>query len=783
MIPGIKKNIFQRIITITIITFIIYKFFGYFNLKSLEISEVSFLYLFVFYGFLLIRKVYFLWRVNCNFEKFLEEIQYYIYVGAVFWILIFNNLGGFIGLKNKIICGILFIFEILFCILFIYFLERNGNEREPIFEKRKEELEYLESILELEGNQTILIEGDWGKGKTYFVDNFLEKNKEKYIHIKIKTSLFSSKKEIRKFIFQEFETILKGYNIRGGEILKILDRIEFNKIKFFKNLLEEKSLLEEDKEKIRKMFKIINNKKIIIVLDDIERIPKIDKRKEIISLLSEFEEYVEIKKLILTDFNMLEIDENYINKYVTMRFELSDIPLEDLVDYLIDEKYKKIFYESILKIQKRILTLYEKDNKVKKIKEKIATSTTKKNEKEDELLKIYNSYIFFTKISRSLENPRFIKNLNNDFIKYRLDQYCLNKNNSDRKDLIEVFILNFLIKENSKSDYELLKSVSNDVFRGLLNLSNNYKENKIIKFLKNEIYSLERSKIFEYFLKGFKIITKEDDYIRKTEEIFDKYKEKNLEQYDLLEDLKIVLDTQKYTDQIKTEKYDEFYSKYREALEEFYDSDRIDLLDYLYIFFYEGFYDYRGIKINVSNTRLDFTKIKNDYNAGIRFNKLDKRLWWNYKDLLLGFFNKYPIEILSTGEMDDFIYTQTIINMVEEKFSVLKSRSEIIDKMLDILDGKKIEYSIPENEKQLKSLKENLEFLKKLYEQKNENYILQDSKKDIEHFELDDLHELLNSPGYTYKEFQEDKKEIEKKLGVYLKIYYENKIKSRSMNT
>ena len=217
----------------------------------------------------------------------------------------------------------------------------------------------------------ILLDGDWGSGKTYFMKNkFIKKNKN-IIYI----SLYGikNKEDIDKKIYYKIlennmpqnlvksQKIKKGFEIAektGAAIFSITNELIKNvfniDVSGFKNI---------NGSEIISLFKNISD--YVIVFDDLERceIPT----NEILGYINEYVEHREVKCIIIA--NETEIHKtNFYNNY-----ELKVISC--LKDNLVCEEEKSVI--NIDNIKKRIEKIYEEDRKYKLIKEKLIGLTIK----------------------------------------------------------------------------------------------------------------------------------------------------------------------------------------------------------------------------------------------------------------------------------------------------------------------------------------------------------------------------------------------------------------------
>lgn len=223
----------------------------------------------------------------------------------------------------------------------------------------------------------ILIDGEWGSGKTYFIKNKFVKDNKNIIYIPLNG--MKNREEIDKKIYYK---ILEN---------NIPDNITKSKgIKLVKKTGE--AIFSITNELIKKVFSIdisgiknINGSEIIslfkniseyvIVFDDLERCEM--PISEILGYINDYVEHRNVKCVIVAnerEINKINYDDNYELKVLSC--------LKDDIDYGDKEENsahpsrnnKKV---GISKIKNRILNMYEGNKKYKAIKEKLIGITIK----------------------------------------------------------------------------------------------------------------------------------------------------------------------------------------------------------------------------------------------------------------------------------------------------------------------------------------------------------------------------------------------------------------------
>ena len=226
----------------------------------------------------------------------------------------------------------------------------------------------------------ILIDGDWGSGKTYFIKNkFVSKNKN---IIYIPLNGIKNREDIDKKIYYkilENNMPKKVKKIKNSTALKKTSRVVYSiSNKIIKNIfgIDISEIKNIDISEIISLFKDISD--YVLVFDDLERceIPI----SEILGYINDYVEHRNVKCIIVAneqEINKINYDSNYELKVISC--------LKDDIDY--GEKQEKFLYSNINhkenkkvdipKIKNRILNMYEGNKKYKAIKEKLIGITIK----------------------------------------------------------------------------------------------------------------------------------------------------------------------------------------------------------------------------------------------------------------------------------------------------------------------------------------------------------------------------------------------------------------------
>lgn len=300
-------------------------------------------------------------------------IQYVLAIIA-FWSLIFFNysmkknvelfdifliisLGNFISymcvnIKNFFSDGIvqiecMLISSIIFLIFLIVMLihtslldslqESNSDNKKLMF-KRQKDLERLLYYLDM--FNIVGINGIWGGGKSFLVDELKKKVKEKYEIIEIDV-LSCNLNELQLILLKEIEKVMYKNRMISRYSNKLKDfLINQKSISQLANLIfpENYSYSETIKGFQNELSQI--NKKILIIYEDIDRISDEKIIKSIFGI-SEKLSNDNIKVLYQYHENKLKelgFESNYLEKYIPYKINLTEINFFEILDFVLKEK-------------------------------------------------------------------------------------------------------------------------------------------------------------------------------------------------------------------------------------------------------------------------------------------------------------------------------------------------------------------------------------------------------------------------------------------------------------
>ena len=306
-----------------------------------------------------------------NNLEYLQEYEKYIKIEKmnrkkmVIIDRIINNNDNFENLRNK------------FDMLVILSLE------EDIFKSRLDSLERLKEKIN-SGEKSILIDDNWGNGKTFFIKKFMEIYNKDFEFIYIKVPYFDNKKEFRKKILTEIYRVFKKNKIITSSLKELMSYFNVNIQKLnlgfinfdFNKLLSNN--VESDYSEI--LIDIKNNlayleKKIIVILDDFDRMENKSQIIEVFNFIGELNielsesitlitlsSYEELVKILENEkFLERKIDaKKYLEKYFDKIFYLSSSNFFELVHFFSDIYNLNIERVNILKEIGIAINLHDK---------------------------------------------------------------------------------------------------------------------------------------------------------------------------------------------------------------------------------------------------------------------------------------------------------------------------------------------------------------------------------------------------------------------------------------
>lgn len=488
--------------------------------------------------------------------KFILNILIFIMVIVLMYYILNNQKDILIFFKEReevitlkymyLIFKIMIIFIVILVILInvIKFLglKESNNIKDELFPTRIENIEKLEKDIK-HGKNSILINNDWGNGKTFFIKNFIEKYDKKYEFIYIKVPYFDTKTEFRKKILSEIHRIFKKNKIITYSLRDLMSYFNINDediklgfINFNFNKLLNDDADDDYREVLINLRDNLNylEKKVVIILDDFDRIENKKQILEVLNFIGELNielnesitlitlsSYEKLVSIIEEDKENITEGRKRLEKYFDKIFYLSNPNFFELIDF-----FSNIYDISSNKreILKGIINLINEQDKGLLANEKINFRNTERliknikeiNTKGLEYETIYEKvYIFWEVVELLISDywDDLKKNENSEikiFYNHVLQQLIWsNKLPKIKLGQEKEFIFSILesVKKYKLGEYDKTLSYYINIKNEMLK---NYVESEIVEKWKyedylniNEIFNFEieeRKKIFNFFM-------------------------------------------------------------------------------------------------------------------------------------------------------------------------------------------------------------------------------------------------------------------------------------------
>ena len=251
---------------------------------------------------------------------------------------------------------------------------------DDLFSSRREDIKKLKENIDSEKN-SILIDNIWGNGKTFFIKKFMDKYNDNFEFIYIKVPYFDTKMEFRKKILVEINRIFKKNNIITSSLKDLMSYFNINnesiKLGFISlnfNKFINGNMYDDYREVLINLKENLKHlkKKIVIILDDFDRIESKQQILEVLNFIGELNiELNESLTLITLSsyeklISIMEKDENvkegkkFLEKYFDKIFYLSSSNFFELVDFFSDIYNLNIERVNILKEIGIAINLHDK---------------------------------------------------------------------------------------------------------------------------------------------------------------------------------------------------------------------------------------------------------------------------------------------------------------------------------------------------------------------------------------------------------------------------------------
>lgn len=287
-----------------------------------------------------------------------------------------------------------------------------------------------------------MISGEWGMGKTSFVQALEKKLKElnNDYFVWVYAGSEKSVSDIMVDVAGQILEILKENNIyiENSDLIEkyfvaFSGIIEENGLKFFNKIANIFGVTKQDTSKeyingkLSELSKL--DRTIYLIIDDLDRCDK-DYQIKMFKVIRESTELVNCKTIFLVDQKVFldnEYNANYIEKYISYTLDLCKVDCRELLDYYMEEIFSSSFFDTLdgvlLKNRnaieiKSMIGEYPQNvietfkSEIVKIKEEFENKSEKAKsiEKEHVKLKIEDLENTMNVIEKNISNSRKIKN-------------------------------------------------------------------------------------------------------------------------------------------------------------------------------------------------------------------------------------------------------------------------------------------------------------------------------------------------------------------------------------
>lgn len=235
---------------------------------------------------------------------------------------------------------------------------------DELFPNRRKQAErlikYINSFYQY-SRFTILINGKWGTGKTSLIKAIETEMKDTYEVMFIQPMLFDKKELLIKYFCDRLKEVLEKEKIYTGKgsnlesyLISLLNLVNTNAKVGLKDISIDKP--SKDFREIKKKLqddvnRVNNNKRIIVVVDDFDRVGA-ETKKEILMFIRELIDFDGIDTILLMEYAKLLDKENgltkeYLDKYIDIRIELNEIEFDEVIKHFIDIEVDNLSSEEL----------------------------------------------------------------------------------------------------------------------------------------------------------------------------------------------------------------------------------------------------------------------------------------------------------------------------------------------------------------------------------------------------------------------------------------------------
>lgn len=427
--------------------------------------------LFLLFTIIMVLNEYFL---IFNIKK-IKAFIWTILLTTLFLFIITTSVNFYYGFWSSIII-FKFIYEILLLCIIVYMIKPIKSKEikkscllpKYLFSYKENEIKILNGRINDKDIPSILIDQKIGTGKSTLIDHYIKNVENSSEIIYIKLPLIENIIDFKRIIFQEIQIIFKKNNISSPyfkNLLKYFSNVKISNLEFSLNK-RTTTLWDDLKELEIGLLKLEKkSKKILIVIDDIERVQDANLIKNSISFLGEVGEYfrgTSTTILYLADKEEVEtrikkMKDNYkikfLDKYFMSSLKISSPMIGNLsgkdIKILIHEIFstQEVYPLNVEKYENAIIIILNVAKEINEFYINTILELRKKKEKiTSELIKTKEFY----------NNNKDSNTPNLQFNGIKTYQEVLNLENKENKIALEIKKLN-----NLYEDFEINNNLRN----------------------------------------------------------------------------------------------------------------------------------------------------------------------------------------------------------------------------------------------------------------------------------------------------------------------------------
>lgn len=368
-------------------------------------------------------------------------------------------------------------------------------------------------LKQFEENDTykkIFINGPWGIGKSYYTEEYIKEHPKNIVYISLfgKNSYESIEDAIAMELMKKLNKMKKATKKLKEFANKFKGPISYNGISLSSPDIEKKSLFQN-------YSKLLENEKLIIVIDDLERKSGNVQIEDIMGLIEQFSLYENIKVLIIGAEDKINDEDkikwnDFKEKIIEKEYKItsfSEDAIESIVvgqlkEYISSKELKKFIGEFLEKHNTNNLRSIEKG--VKLFLEVVENYLKKKQNSETYTPILKNCMAVSIEFNEELYKPKELNQEEKENLEKSLSY-------SDDKDMYSRIIKHyfhsiFIVKKESSILEYIISFYNGEITESVIDKFNDIIENYMNKKEEKNIYYLSEEKIIDRIKQKYELI-------------------------------------------------------------------------------------------------------------------------------------------------------------------------------------------------------------------------------------------------------------------------------------